>query len=399
MQSTVVGVRFQEAGKIYYFEPGGYDEIDVGSFVVVETSRGVELGRVVIAPAQVLSAELTEPLKSIMRPAIPEDIDRADDLRARAREVTALARERAAALGLPMKVSSAQYTLDGARVTIFFTSEDRVDFRDLIRDLGHQIHAQVQLRQVGPRDQAKLIGGYGLCGRRLCCTSWLTTFPSISIRMAKEQNLPLNPAKISGQCGRLLCCLSYENDIYKQLKHELPKPDSWLSTPSGDARVVAVNAIKQIITLQMQDFRVVEFTVAQLAIEVGVTRPLPDGPIRSIAETRETAPAVDSARGLSFAEPSVQAMPVRPPGPPRRNAGQQPLPGAAAEGDQQSGRRRNRGQNRLAADSGGSPVHVQAPQTDLNNQPPPAPAAGGAEGEGGGGRKRRRRRHGNKSQQ
>jgi cell fate regulator YaaT (PSP1 superfamily) len=276
MESTVLGVRFQEAGRIYYFEPGGFeDELAVGSFAVVETSRGVELGRVVIAPGQVLSADLTEPLKPVIRPATRDDIDRAEELREQARDATELARERARALALPMKIVSAQYTLDGTRLTVYFTSEGRVDFRDLVRDLAGKVRAQVQLRQVGPRDQAKVIGGYGRCGRRLCCTSWLTAFPAISIKMAKEQNLPLNPAKISGQCGRLLCCLSYENDIYKRLKSELPKPDAMLSTPAGAARVVAVNAVKQIITLEMVDGRQrIEATVEQLGFARGVTRPL-----------------------------------------------------------------------------------------------------------------------------
>jgi len=275
MESDVVGVRFQEAGKIYYFEPGNYrEDLTTGSYVVVETSRGVELGRVVIAPGQVLSAELTEPLKPIIRPAGPNDVDRADALKQQAREATELSRERARALDLPMKVVSSQFTLDGQRLTIFFTSESRVDFRDLVRDLGRHIHAQVQLRQIGPRDQAKLIGGYGRCGRRLCCTSWLTAFPAISIKMAKEQSLPLNPSKISGQCGRLLCCLSYENDVYKHLKAELPKPDTWLSTPTGTARVVAVNAIKQMVTLQMESLQIVELTVAELGLDKGVVRPL-----------------------------------------------------------------------------------------------------------------------------
>ncbi len=278
METAVVGVRFQEAGKIYYFAPGDFADLSAGESVVVETSRGIELGRVVIAPGHVLNTELTEPLKPILRPAVPEDIDRADQLKERAQEATRLARARAAALALPMKIVAAQYTLDGARLTVFFTAEDRVDFRDLVRDLSQHVHAQVQLRQVGPRDQAKIIGGYGRCGRRLCCTSWLTAFPTISIKMAKEQNLPLNPSKISGQCGRLLCCLSYENDVYKQLRMELPKPESWVSTPSGNARVMAVNAIKQIIVLQMENLQVIEVTAAELGFSLGVARPIAPPP-------------------------------------------------------------------------------------------------------------------------
>ncbi len=313
MDTAVVGVRFQEAGKIYYFEAGEHDGLSAGSPVVVETSRGIELGRVVIAPGQVLNAELTEPLKPIVRPGTPDDVDRADRLKEKAQEATRLARERAAALGLPMKIAGAQYTLDGSRLTVFFSAEDRVDFRELVRDLAHYVHAQVQLRQVGPRDQAKLIGGYGRCGRRLCCTSWLTAFPTISIKMAKEQNLPLNPSKISGQCGRLLCCLSYENDIYKQLRTELPKPDSWVSTPSGNARVMAVNAIRQIVVLQLENAQVIEATVAELGLSLGVTRPIP-APARPMP-----APEVHGRpSALRDAAPGTDHPPAgERPGPPR----------------------------------------------------------------------------------
>ncbi|HLZ70141.1 MAG TPA: stage 0 sporulation family protein [Dehalococcoidia bacterium] len=374
METAVVGVRFQEAGKIYYFEPGGYPDLTAGESVVVETSRGIELGRVVIPPGQVLNTELTEPLKPILRPGTPEDIDRADRLKVQAREATQLARGRAAALGLPMKVVAAQYTLDGSRLTVFFTAEDRVDFRELVRDLAQHVHVQVQLRQVGPRDQAKLIGGYGRCGRRLCCTSWLTAFPTISIKMAKEQNLPLNPSKISGQCGRLLCCLSYENDIYKQLRTELPKPESWLSTPSGNARVMAVNAIKQIVVLQMENAQIIEMTVAQLGFSLGVARPIAPPP-------RPTAPP--DGRSWIAAPADAAVEPVLP------ADGDEHVPGV-------NGRSAPRGQpNRVAAarapasaatpPPAAEPVQPDAPAT-------PAPADDAMETPGDGARKRRRRR-------
>lgn len=385
METAVVGVRFQEAGKIYYFEAAGHDDLSAGSPVVVETSRGIELGRVVIAPGQVLNAELTEPLKPIVRPGTPDDIDRSDQLKEKAQEATRLARERAAVLNLPMKVAGAQYTLDGARLTVFFTAEDRVDFRELVRDLAHYVHAQVQLRQVGPRDQAKLIGGYGRCGRRLCCTSWLTAFPTISIKMAKEQNLPLNPSKISGQCGRLLCCLSYENDIYKQLRTELPKPDSWLSTPSGNVRVMAVNAIKQIVVLQMENAQIIEVTVAELGFSLGVARPIPP-PSRPVP-----APEVhERPSALRDAAPGT----VHPPAGDRRA-----LPGRTADSPPPAaGRPSPNGsiphtaQPDAEAPSPASEAAAALP--DEVEAPAELPAAGeaGAPSEGEAARKRRRRR-------
>lgn len=377
MESTVLGVRFQEAGRIYYFEPGGYDdELTVGSYAVVETSRGVELGRVVIAPGQVLSADLTEPLKPVIRPATRDDIDRAEDLREQAHAVTDLARERARALGLPMKVVSAQYTLDGTRLTVYFTSEGRVDFRDLVRDLSGKVRAQVQLRQVGPRDQAKVIGGYGRCGRRLCCTSWLTAFPAISIKMAKEQNLPLNPAKISGQCGRLLCCLSYENDIYKKLKSELPKPDAMLSTPAGAARVVAVNAVKQIITLELVEGRQrIEATVEQLGFARGVTRPLGDGEALDDATSDEVL--IVEREEFSFTSITIEQE-TRPP----FARPQQPRP---ENRPPDAGRNRPRPESQRAA---GTQPPVPRPQPPAAQQSTPSGEDGDAAR-----RKRRRRRH------
>ena len=379
MDTAVVGVRFQEAGKIYYFASGGHDELDAGAPVVVETSRGVELGRVVIAPGQVLNAELTEPLKPILRPGTPDDIDRADHFREKAREATRLARERAAALSLPMKIVGAQFTLDGSRLTVFFTAEDRVDFRDLVRDLAHYIHAQVQLRQVGPRDQAKLIGGYGRCGRRLCCTSWLTAFPTISIKMAKEQNLPLNPGKISGQCGRLLCCLSYENDIYKQLRTELPRPDSWVSTPSGTARVIAVNAIKQIVVLQLENAQVVEVTVAELGLSLGVTRPIP-APERPVP-----APEVhDRPSAQRDAAPGTEHPPGgERVGPPRRTGGQQ---GGSQQGP--NGRTPISALPTSAANAPAEPPEAPGTEPDAAVADEMDAAPGASEGA----RKRRRRR-------
>ena len=294
---SVVGVRFQEAGKIYYFEAAGYDDLEAGEFVVVETSRGQELARVIIAPGQVLEAELTEPLKPISRVATDADIDRAEQLKRKADQDVDQARQQARAAKLPMKIVSGSFSLDGDRLTLFFTSEERIDFRDLIRDLSHKLGTQVLLRQIGPRDQAKIVGGYGLCGRQLCCTSWLINFPPISIKMAKEQDLPLNPSKISGQCGRLLCCLSYENDMYRQVKQALPRPGAYLSTPTGNARVLSVNVPREVITLQMETAEIVEIAVQDLGFDRGLVRVLEARPEPRQAETETRTAVPVPARG------------------------------------------------------------------------------------------------------
>ena len=323
---NVVGVRFQEAGKIYYFSPAGFEDVEVGEYVVVETSRGLEICRVIISPSQVVNAELSETLKPIVRMAYQEDLERMQILKERAEQDVAQARVIVNRLGLPMKIVSAAYNLDGTRLTIYFNpaNENRVDLRDLLKELQDALQCTVQLRQVGPRDQAKAVGGYGICGRRLCCSSWLTAFPAISIKMAKEQNQPLNPNKISGQCGRLLCCLSYENDMYKQLKAELPRVGTIVSTPSGDARVVGVNALRQVVTLQMSNFQIVEMPASAMAMERGVVRviaqpePQPE-PEATVAVAERPAPPHEPPAPRRDG-PRGRAQPERRPAPPQRTA-------------------------------------------------------------------------------
>lgn len=356
----VVGVRFQEAAKVYYFSPAGFEDLVAGEYVVVETSRGLEVARVVIAPQQVVNAEITEPLKPITRAAYDEDLERAEMLKARAREDVEYVRRTVRARDLPMKVVNASYNLDGSRLTIFFMSEGRVDFRDLLRELSQQFGVQVQLRQVGPRDQAKAVDGYGICGRRLCCSSWLTSFPAISIKMAKEQNKPLSPSKISGQCGRLLCCLSYENDMYKQLKAQLPRPGTVVSTPSGEARVIAANALRQMVMLQMETLEVIEMPASALALDRGV--------VRIIEMPREQAEPdePESEPGAPAQSPTPQPQARRgPPAPPRRE------PGPA----QPPAEQRDRGQRPRRPQPTQRPAMPGAPIAAVAATEPPAPIA------------------------
>ena len=206
--ADVVGIRFKRTGKVYYFDPGGFD-LDVNDHVVVKTARGLEMGQVVVAPWQVLDSELREPLKPVVRKAEPEDIKRVQELEQKTMEALAECGKWIEKLKMPMKLLTAEYNLSGNRLIFFFSASERVDFRELVKELSNLLKVRVELRQVGPRDGAKLIGGFGRCGRELCCSSFLTEFEPVSIRMAKDQDLPLNPMKISGVCGRLMCCLGY----------------------------------------------------------------------------------------------------------------------------------------------------------------------------------------------
>jgi cell fate regulator YaaT (PSP1 superfamily) len=210
----VVGVRFRSAGKIYFFNPGQL-ELQAGDHVVVETARGIEFGTVVVEKRLVKLEETVTPLREVIRKANPEDCAKMDDNKRRAQEAFVVCEKKIAEHGLPMKLIDAEFTFDSGKVLFYFTSEGRVDFRDLVKDLAAVFRTRIELRQIGVRDEAKLLGGLGPCGRELCCSTWLGDFVPVSIRMAKGQNLSLNPTKISGICGRLMCCLKYEDSTYK----------------------------------------------------------------------------------------------------------------------------------------------------------------------------------------
>jgi len=264
--ADIVGVRFKRAGRIYYFDPAG-SELEVNDYIVVKTVHGLELGQVVIAPRQVLASELTEPLKPVVRKAEPEDIEHVQKLTDKEREAFAECTELIAKLNLPMKLISVEYNLDGNHLSFFFSAEERVDFRELVRELTSRFKIRVELRQVGARDGAKLIGGFGRCGRPLCCMSFLNEFAPVSIRMAKEQNLPLNPLKISGACGRLLCCLVYENEQYRNMKRKMPKEGQQVSTPMGVASVVGSNLVKETVLVELESKATVELPLSEVTIE------------------------------------------------------------------------------------------------------------------------------------
>jgi len=264
--TQVVGVRFKRAGRVYYFDPAG-TELNVGDWVVVETERGPEVGKVVISPKQVLSSEITEPLKPVLCRAGEEHLRQREEFKAKEREALEKCQEMVAKANLPMKLLSAEYNLDGTRLTVSFSAEGRVDFRDLLKQLTATLKTRIELRQVGPRDKAKLLEGYGRCGRPLCCTTYLSEFNPVSIRMAKEQDLPLNPMKISGVCGRLACCLSHEYDQYQAIKRELPPIGQRVSTPLGTACVVGCNPLKETVVVRLESEATVELPIEEIKNE------------------------------------------------------------------------------------------------------------------------------------
>jgi len=265
--ADVVGIRFKRTGKVYYFDPAGVD-LDVNDHVVVKTVRGLEMGQVVVAPWQVLDSELREPLKPVVRKAEPEDIKRVQELEQKTTEALAECGKWIEKLKLPMKLLTAEYNLSGNRLIFFFSASERVDFRELVKELSSLLKVRVELRQVGPRDGAKLIGGFGRCGRQLCCSSFLTEFEPVSIRMAKEQDLPLNPMKISGVCGRLMCCLSYESALYRAMREKLPKKGQRVMTSTGVAVVIGGNPLKQMVLVELKSGATIELPVGEVTIEV-----------------------------------------------------------------------------------------------------------------------------------
>lgn len=295
----VVGIRFKDSGKTYFFDPGDLD-IHVGDHVIVETVRGPELAKVAYPHQEIDEAELVSELKPVLRRAEPSDFERLALLQQRHDEVLERCAEKIAQHGLPMKLVKAEYSFDGSRLTFYFTSEKRVDFRLLVRDLARTFKSRIELRQIGPRDEAKLLGGIGPCGRLLCCATFLPDYARVSIKMAKDQDLPLNPAKISGVCGRLLCCLSYEHEQYLEIKATMPSRGAWVQTPEGPGEVMSVNVLKETVMVAVQGMQVpVEFTpsqieeatrkvgeVARSRVEEGIAPVKPDSNRRERGERR-----------------------------------------------------------------------------------------------------------------
>ena len=254
----IVGVRFKPVTKVYFFDPGEFRNLEKGAAVIVDTTRGEELGWVELPLTAVPDDEIKGGLKPVLRCATPVDLALMEEYRTRESQALEKCREKVAELGLPMKVVRAEYGFDGRRLLFAFVSEQRVDFRELVRVLARSFKTRIEMKQIGARDEAKLIGGYGRCGRELCCSSWLTEFHPVSIKMAKQQDLPLAPSEISGLCGRLLCCLAYENDQYSTFKKSIPKVGKQVITPHGQGVIIGLNVLTESALVELPGDRSVE---------------------------------------------------------------------------------------------------------------------------------------------
>ncbi len=387
---VVVGIRFKDSGKIYYFDPKDLD-LKPGEHVIVETVRGHELARVAYERREVPEGEIVGDLKPVVRRAEPSDLERMRLLQSRHDEVLARCGEKVREHGLPMNLVKAEYSFDGSRLTFYFTAEKRVDFRMLVRDLARTFKSRIELRQIGPRDEAKLIGGIGPCGRVLCCASFLPDYARVSIKMAKDQDLPLNPTKISGVCGRLLCCLSYEHEQYVSMRAELPRKGTWVQTPDGPGEVIAQNVLRQQVLVQLAssgmqelyDLSKIEVATAQVAALArqrnaeGVTpasqrssRPERDRGERRML--RDEIDQYDLAEELGALEDDDEVRPpARPaPEPQSRKPENQPR---KAEGQQQGQQRRpERGPRPPRQPQQAAPQPPAASDADAQRPQPPA---------------------------
>lgn len=273
----VVGVRFKKAGKIYYFDPIDLN-INKGNYVVVETARGIEFGECVIGIKEIKESEIVAPLKSVLRVATEEDIQKHFNNKSKETDAFNICLNKISHHGLTMKLIDVEYTFDNNKVIFYFTADGRVDFRELVKDLATIFKTRIELRQIGVRDEAKMLGGLGPCGRSMCCSTFLGDFASVSIKMAKEQNLSLNPTKISGICGRLMCCLNYEQSTYEDIRKRLPKVGSIVKTEEGNGEVVYNNTVKESVRVKMrkgeeeliQDFKIEDVTLIKGGYEDSV---------------------------------------------------------------------------------------------------------------------------------
>lgn len=296
--ATVIGVRFKNAGKLYFFHPGALWP-SAGDYVIVETARGVEFGEVVTGVREIDDDQIIAPLKQVIRIASADDIQHAQENEKNEREAYAVCQRKIAEHKLDMKLVSVEYTFDNSKILFYFTANGRVDFRSLVKDLASVFKTRIELRQIGVRDEAKMLGGLGPCGRPICCGSFLGDFQPVSIKMAKEQNLSLNPTKISGVCGRLMCCLKYEQDNYELTRKRMPKVGKEVIVPDGRGVVWDVNVIKETVRVRIQK---------------GDSSELKDYPMESVQRVaQQGAPETNQAvsRDENESAPEIEMRPPR----------------------------------------------------------------------------------------
>lgn len=273
--AEIIGVRFKDVGKVYYFDPSG-SVLKLGDKVIVETARGVECGSVAIENKEVSDKTITHPLKKIIRPATAQDLKRLEDNKRKEERAFKICVKKIEEQKLDMKLVNVEYTFDNKKILFHFTADGRVDFRNLVKELASVFHTRIELRQIGVRDEAKMLGGIGICGRPFCCNSYMGEFHPVTIRMAKEQGLSLNPVKISGTCGRLMCCLKYEQAAYTDLLKTVPKEGATVMTPNGEGTVIETNLISKVLKVKLKKSP----DAAPLTIKADDVKVLRDGQIK-----------------------------------------------------------------------------------------------------------------------
>ena len=403
----IISVRFQSGGKQYYFNPDGR-QFQIGDGVIVETSRGTEYGECVQANSMIDEIELTAPLRPVIRVATEEDRQTVEANREKEKKAFSICQQKIAEHGLDMKLVKAEYSFDGSKVLFFFTSEGRVDFRALVKDLAGAIHARIELRQIGVRDEAKMLGGLGICGKPFCCSQFLDEFQPVSIKMAKTQNLSLNPTKISGTCGRLMCCLKYEQEAYEDLVKHAPKQESFVETPDGAGTVSSVNLLRQTVQVRLESAPETPkcYHNCELCVIRNGKGKRPEGyvepPLEQLAQLRrkvEDAPEEKrefSGEGSSLAAALEEVFS-------RREESQTPPPPAVeqeggVERRERRRRRRPRGERRTAGEQEGRTTEDRPRQERKEQRPQESqsgegqPKSAGTEGSEKRNSRRRRRR-------
>ncbi len=265
---TIVGIRIKKPGKVYYFDPGKY-QFNIGDFVIVETALGEEYAEVVIPNKEVSEERIITPLKPVKRKATEKDTKHYEENKKKEKEAFDIALKNIKKHNLDMNLIDVEFKFDNSKILFYFTADGRIDFRELVKDLAAIFKTRIELRQIGIRDEIKRIGGNGICGRELCCCSYLSNFETVSIKMAKEQNLSLTPSKISGACGRLMCCLKYEQEVYEEKLSRLPKPGAIVKTPEGEGTVESVETLKEIVKVKIEDkdnIKIKKFPVSEIKI-------------------------------------------------------------------------------------------------------------------------------------
>lgn len=306
--AKVVGVRFRNVGKIYYFNPKTY-KIKVGDHVIVETARGVEYGKVVLAPRDIKEEDVVHPLKEVIRVATKDDDEREAQNRMKEKDAFKICQKKIREHGLEMKLIDAEYTFDNNKVLFYFTADGRIDFRQLVKDLAAIFKTRIELRQIGVRDETKILGGIGICGRCLCCHTYLSEFAPVSIKMAKEQNLSLNPIKISGVCGRLMCCLKYEQDTYEEIRKSMPKEGKEVMTPDGVGVVCELKIITESVKVRIKkgdSFEIKEYPATDVQRLTPQNAPRPEVQRAEKPEQKQDTPEAAEIK-------ECPACPERPP--------------------------------------------------------------------------------------